>query len=250
MYKLENEEELDKELAELGFEPKEIEVHKRLIKLSYIKANQGPEFTHWSRMAYWTHDEAVALLLNLDPINVDLSVPEKEEAFPLPIEVTLECLKLKNLISRAFEIQELKEKNAPEVYLEWADNKGIKIPEALRQAVPTRQTSVIEGLNKTDLENLLKIKEEEIATLQKRLEELKLLAWEGSNETLDTYSKELAIAVKAHGVISKNWKHGSSIKKQITCWLEKNYPALMNEEKERIAKICNWQKNGGAPSTP
>ena len=86
--------------------------------------------------------------------------------------------------------------------------------------------------------------------LQKRIEVLENLAWTGFDENLDTYSRELAIAVKAHEAISKDWKKGSSIKQQITVWLDKNYPKLGNEEKERIAKICNWQKTGGAPSTP
>lgn len=250
MNTLEDDLELEKELVELGLEEKEIAAYKRVEKLSSIMANKRPDLTYWSKMAYWSHDEAVALLLNKDPDIVNLSILEEEQWPPLPMDVVCDCLKVKKLVFRAFEAQELKERNAPEIFLKWAENRGIEVPDALRQAVSINRNIAANSMTKIDTETLLKTKEEEIAVLQKRIEELKTLAWEGFNEDLDTYSKELAIAVKAHGVISKNWKPGRSIKKQITVWLEKNYPMLMNEEKERIAKICNWQKTGGAPSTP
>ena len=66
---------------------------------------------------------------------------------------------------------------------------------------------------------------------KERIQELESLVWDGFDENQSTHSKELAIAVKAHGAISKSWKKGMSIKQQITLWLEANYPKLMNERK-------------------
>jgi len=100
-----------------------------------------------------------------------------------------------------------------------------------------------------ETENLIKAKNDEIAALQRRIFELESLVWEGFDESLSTHVKELAIAVKVHAAVSKNWKKGMSIKKQISIWLKQNYPKLMSEERERISKICNWQKSGSAPST-
>lgn len=249
MDELESDLEAEKELAEFGLGENEIAAYKRKKEMTAIMVNSQPDLNYWSRMAYWTYDEAVALFLDRNPEIVNLSIP-KEERWTIPIDVVHDYLKVKNVMLRACEVQELEERNTPAIFLEWAENRGIKVPDALRQAVLTNRNSAVNSMTKTEMESLLKAKEEEIAALQKSIEELKILAWEGFNENLDTYSKELAIAVKAHEAISKNWKKGSSIKQQITMWLEENHPKLGKEERQRIAKICNWQKSGGAPSTP
>jgi hypothetical protein len=146
--------------------------------------------------------------------------------------------------------------------------RSLEIPEALRQCVADRKNNVMYDCavnNKLhsdpaekllEMEMLLKTRDQQIntlegqlAVLQKRITELEALTWEGFDQNISTYSKELAIAIEAHRVISKSWKKGSSIKKQIFVWLQEHYPNLSNEEKERIAKICNWQKMGGAPCT-
>jgi len=206
------------------------------------------DLSHWSKMSYWSLEESVALLLGKEPEVVNWDIVQDYLEYPFATKLSLDYSKLRDLVLRAFEKQEIDDPNSPIVFLEWAEGRGIAIPEILRQQVAARK--VVNTEINTGTENLLKIKDEEIATLQKRIEELEALVWEGFDENVSTYSKELAIAVMAHGVVSKNWKKGMSIKKQITIWLEDNYPKLMNEEKERIAKMCNWQKSGGAPSTP
>jgi hypothetical protein len=206
------------------------------------------DFDFWSKMPYWSLEEGIALLLGKDPEFVNWDIVQHHLEWPFATRLSLGYAKFRALILRAFEMQEVGEQNSPVVFLEWAASRGIEIPEDLQQ-----QVTAIESIQSTldaETENLLKTKDDEIASLQKRIEELEGLIWEGFDENVSTYSKELAIAVKAHGAVSKNWKKGLSIKKQITLWLQENYPKLMNEEKERIAKMCNWQKNGGAPSTP
>ena len=101
-------------------------------------------------------------------------------------------------------------------------------------------------MERLEIEELKK----QMETLQKHIIELESLQWSGFDDSQDTYTEELAIAVRAHTAVSQNWQQGSSVKNQITAWLKQNHPKLSNEAKERIAKVCNWQKLGGAPVTP
>ena len=206
------------------------------------------DFNHWSKMPYWSLEESVALLLGQDPEVVNWEIAQHHQEWPFATELSLNYAKLRGLLLRAFEKQEINEHNSPAVFLTWAESRDVEIPEGLIQQVAViknKQASI-----NAELEDKLKIKEEEIAALKKRIEELESLVWPGFDESQSTYSKELEIAVKAYDAVRQSWKKGMSIKQQIMLWLEANYPALMNEEKERIAKICNWQKGGGAPCTP
>lgn len=206
------------------------------------------DLNHWSKMPYWSLEESVALLLGRDPEVVNWDIVQHYQEWPFYTELSINYTKLRNLILRAFKMKEIEEQNAPFAFLQWADSRNVEVPEELRVLV--EDVINIKSQMDAETEYLLQSKDDEIAVLQKRITELESLAWEGFDESLSTHAKELAIAVKAHAAVSKNWKKGMSIKKQITLWLEENYPKLMNEEKERISKICNWQKTGGAPSTP
>lgn len=206
------------------------------------------DFNHWSKMPYWSLEESAALLLGRDPEVVNWNIVQHHQEWPFTTELSINYTKLRNLILRAFKIKEIEEKNPPFAFLQWADSRGIDVPEELRILV--EDVTNIKSQMDAETENLIKVKDDEIAALQKKITELESLAWEGFDESLSTHAKELAIAVKAHTAVSKHWKKGISIKKQISIWLQQNYPKLMNEERERISKICNWQKSGGAPSTP
>ncbi len=206
------------------------------------------DLKHWGSMAYWTLEECVALLLGQDPLYVNWDIAKDYQEWPYTTELSLNYAKLRKLILRAHQAQEITDPIKPQVFLAWAEDRSLEIPSELKEQVET----VISNQSSwnDEMSEILEIKDEEIGTLKERVKELELLVWDGFDENKSTYSRELAIAVKAHTVISRSWKKGSSIKQQITQWLEKRYPKLMNEEKERIAKICNWQKSGGAPSTP
>jgi hypothetical protein len=206
------------------------------------------DLSHWSKMPYWSLEESVALLLGKDPEIVNWDIVQYHLEWPFATDLSLNYEKLRDLVFRAFEKQEIEEKNPPSIFIHWADSRDIEVPKELRKLV--EDVTEIKSKMDTETENLLKAKDDEITVLKNRITELKSLAWDGFDESLSTHAKELAVAVKAHAAISKSWKKGISIKKQISIWLQQNYPKLMNEERERISKICNWQKSGGAPSTP
>lgn len=206
------------------------------------------DFEYWSKMPYWSLEEGVALLLGKEPESIYWDIVQHHQEWPFATELSLNYAKLRDLAMRAFEVQEIAEQNTPSSFIHWADSRFIDVPEELRILV--EDISGIKLQMVAEMEDLLCAKDDEIVTLKKKISELEGLVWDGFDENLDTYAKELAIAVRAHTAISKNWKKGMSIKKQISIWLQQNHPTLMNEERERISKICNWQKSGGAPSTP
>ncbi len=206
------------------------------------------DFAYWSKMPFWSLEEGIALLLGKEPRVVNWDLVQHYQEWPHATELSLNYAKLRDLVLRAHKMKEIEEQNTPFAFLEWADSRGIAIPDPLRSQVEYVQD--IKSKFNNEIEDLLKSKDAEIFALQKKIQELEELVWEGFDETSSTHAKELAIAVKAHSAISKSWKKGMSIKKQISIWLDQNYPKLMNEEQERISKICNWQKSGGAPATP
>lgn len=206
------------------------------------------DFNHWSKMPYWSLEESAALLLGKDPTVVNWDLVQHYQEWPFTTDLSINYTKLRDLIFRAFTAKEIEEQNPPSVFIQWADSRGVEVPEELRILV--EDVTNIKFQMDAETECLLQAKDDEIVSLKKRITELESLTWEGFNENQSTHAKELAIAVRAHAAVSKNWKKGMSIKKQISIWLQQNYPKLMNEERERISKICNWQKSGGAPSTP
>lgn len=231
-------------------EEREESYHERGLRIEKLKlmAYLAPDFKYWSKLSYWTNDEAIALLFSRDPEIITPHILKIERGSPLKIDFLVEYKNLRDLIARGVEVGEIGVRNAPVVFLEWAEKRGLDIPEKLWEPVMLRKRASPEA--QQEMECLLKMKDEELAMLRKQIDELRTVVWEGFDENVSTYSKELAIAVKAHAAVSKNWRKGKSIKQQITVWLENNHPKLGNEERERIAKICNWQKSGGAPSTP
>lgn len=215
------------------------------LPLEDVKKYQA-NFTHWIKRPYWTLDEGVALLVDLNPKYMDWDFMKDYEGpqdNPF-VEFYSDLSDLKDIVLKAQKMGKITDPVSPLTFVEWAVSEDIEIPKALQKQVAIMKN--IKTAVEAETNKLLK----EITALQKKIEVLEALAWHGCNEKESTYSKELAIAVKAHNAISKNWKKGPSIKKQIRVWLEENYPKLMDEEKKRISKLCNWRKKGGAPVTP
>lgn len=71
------------------------------------------------------------------------------------------------------------------------------------------------------------------------------------DETHEYYAPELAIAIRAWQAVTSNPSPNKAAKAQIKGWLEKesHQPRLSQEAKERIATVCNWNKQGGAPQS-
>jgi hypothetical protein len=196
-------------------------------------------------MSYWTLDESVALLLDFEPkyTSWDLIKDHLKGVYANPSAGPY--VSLRNILLRAEETQKITDPISPFTLVEWAESVGIRIPQDLQEQIAIMKN--IKTTTETETDNLLK----EIVELQKKIEVLEASVWQGSDEKESTYSKELAIAIKAHNAVSKSWKKSkSSIKKQLRMWLDENHPELLEEEKIRISKLCNWQKKGGAPVTP
>lgn len=202
------------------------------------------DFTHWIKMPYWTLDEGVALLLDLNPKYTYWDLMKEFLEGPHANPFSGFYSDLRDIVLRAQDVQKITDPVSPLAFLEWAASVGIEIPAGLQE-----QAAIMKNIKTpadTEKDSLL----QEIAILQNKIKVLEALAWQGFDEKESSYCKELAIAVKAYNAVSKNWKKGSSIKKQIRVWLEENHPELVEEEKKRISKLCNWQKSGGAPVTP
>lgn len=142
------------------------------------------DFTHWGKMSYWSLEEAIALLFGQNPEFVNWDIVRDYVEWPYTSELSLDYAKLRVVVLRAFEMQEITEPISPDIFIAWAKGKDIKIPEKLQE-----QITIIKNINNTT-----------------EIEKLETLVWKGFDENESTYSKELAIAVKAHAAVSKNWK--------------------------------------------
>ncbi|HXH54443.1 MAG TPA: hypothetical protein VNK03_01695 [Gammaproteobacteria bacterium] len=200
------------------------------------------DYTHWIKMSYWTLDEGVALLLGLNPKYTSWDL--MKQFLDTPDTVSSDYLDLRDIVLRAQAAQKITDPVLPLIFIEWAASANIEIPADLQE-----QAAIMKNIKMpadAEKDDLLK----ERAMFQNKIKILEASVWQGFDETQSTYSKELAIAVKAHDAVSKNWRKGSSVKQQFWVWLEENYPGLLDSEKTRISVICNWQKEGGAPVTP
>jgi hypothetical protein len=265
---------------ELSIEPEEYEPIESMgtYEELHIIDKAEADFLHWSQRAYWTLDQGIALLLSKDPYEVYWKRIRGYVNFPYSTQVSYDYGKLRMIVVQARNIKEIPHKMSPTAFLEWAERKCLAIPLQLKQQVEKINANMKMGaadphqaeldLMKKKLEEsaaLLKAKDTEIRVLQKEhnilqkhIKELENSQWKGFNKEDPAYSRELDIAVMMYLHISKNWKEGGkSIKQQMLEWLRVQYPedvkgkdALSEGTRERIARICNWQKEGGAPSTP
>lgn len=245
-------------MSSLEGEPTEYEWDNEDEELEVL-SNSKADFVYWSKMPFWTLEEGIVLLLGRDPELAKWKIVQHYVNYSYSTDFCSAFYKLRNLSLRAVERSEIKEPCSPIDFLNWAKGRDIYIPEELwRQVVNNPTVKGMDWAEKlSELNKLLEAKDEKISTLeeqviylQEKINKLEPLVWEGFDERSSTYAEELAIAIKAYQIISKQWKKGSSIKQQIFEWLQKEYPKMSKEKKERIATVCNWQKAGGAPCTP
>lgn len=86
------------------------------------------------------------------------------------------------------------------------------------------------------------------AELQARIAELEASAWEGFDPESETYPSELDMAMQAWRAATTAADSDLRPKEQIKAWLDKTYPdlkELSDEARDRIAKVCNWDRSGG-----
>lgn len=89
--------------------------------------SRKPDYVHWSRLAYWTEYDAVALAAGCDPELVDWT----------------ESNRLLEWVRAAVEQGALPERISPAAFMHWVDRLGdsnVSLPEELRQAIEDHQS--------------------------------------------------------------------------------------------------------------
>lgn len=225
----------------------------------YDRTAANADVAHWSKAAYWTFDEALALAFGKSPAVVTpatLASYSQMPGFPQ------QYAHARDLALRAKSVKLLQDKMAPSSFLAWARRNDIAVPEDLLKAVEARGEVVADWKDRYDhlkdqFDKLAAVAEAgglklqdalaERDTLSQHVDELneKVSAWQ-FDELAENYPEELDVAMQAWWAASKRQRDPSiSVRQQIQSWVEGNYPKLADEAKKRIATICNWEKRGG-----
>ena len=178
----------------------------------FNRPEAGADFSHWACMAYWSAEEAVALILGKGPKRVNLINLDEYSTQASPFIQRFK--NLKELTDRAIDAEVVPKQPTPRQWVEWAKKNNFEIPNEL---------------------------EEELEQL-----ELPSAPTGGEfDEESETYPSELHIAVKAWSVTSRQTGSTDTPKELVRKWVTKWYPKLSTAAVERIAVVCNWEKKGG-----
>ena len=129
-------EELAKEAAE-QLAQAESEEQTRFFNRPYAKA----DFGHWSKAAYWTLDEAVALSFGKAPERVTW------EAIKPLVDVSpfaYQYWRRRDLALRAAASKQLSERTGPGFFLAWAKRTDLAVPSELEAAITARGIQITE----------------------------------------------------------------------------------------------------------
>ena len=129
-------EELAKEAAE-QLAQAESEEQTRFFNRPYAKA----DFGHWSKAAYWTLDEAVALSFGKAPERVTW------EAIKPLVDVSpfaYQYGRRRDLALRAAASKQLSERTGPGFFLAWAKRTDLAVPSELEAAITARGIQIAE----------------------------------------------------------------------------------------------------------
>ncbi len=214
------------------------------------------DFDYWSRLPLWSNEEGIALLLGKDPEVVNWDVIRGYVNDPCySSDLCSEYNQLRKVVVRALKFKEIEAWNTPDFFVAWAVRMCLDIPEELQEAMAARPThlektpSDSDNLISSQAQEIIALKEQ-VKTSQQRILALEASQWPGFDKNKETYAEELAIAFEVYSAVTQDWHKGRSVKQQLMAWLKQQYPKLSKEATERISKICNWQKEGGAPLTP
>ena len=217
------------------------------------------DFDHWSKAAYWSHDEGIALIFGKEPKVVNWG---KLESIVGISKFAYEYGRVRDLAIRSKAVKELPDPAIPGLFLGWARRMELNPPTELLEQVRKRgqpigdfydryeelrdeANSLLEGNEKLAAANkTLQADNEQLAA---RLADLESKTWE-FDEDAETYPRELDIAVQAWVAVSKAGGGSGTPKQRIADWLDKNYPTkeeLSGDARKRIAILANWEKTGG-----
>ncbi|UVC09595.1 hypothetical protein IHQ71_02915 [Rhizobium sp. TH2] len=137
-----------------------------------VRANT--DWDYWSKISYWTAEEAVAISFGKDPRAVTLEKISRYEGnsiFVASFHAQLE------LIKRAVEVGQLNEKNTPPYLLGWAERTGFLMHPMAFDAVKARGLQIADWKTEYDklsafLERLLTERDQTYAEITQSREEL------------------------------------------------------------------------------
>ncbi len=226
------------------------------------------DFNDWIKISLWSLEESIALLLARNPEVVQWNELHEFIANHLggifedeDDRFCSDYLKLRDLVLKGLDNQEIGEFNTPSYFIQWATNKCVEIPEPLQTILTEKGHFFEQWKNDYDSLKLIQtvVKEknaikDQIGFLQQRILEmegvLKHLGWVDGPDDPQTQSEDFEIAAQVMAFMRQHWKDGKSIKQQIELWLDKHYPQKSKASRKRIAQLCNWNKKGGASKTP
>lgn len=227
----------------------------------FNRPQANADFEHWSKAVYWTLDEALALAFGKSPETVTWG---NVQPYVNVSHFARQFARVRDLAIRAKKWNQLFDPVMPGIFLAWARRMEIDLAQDLVKAVEARGIVVADWKDIHDqlrlqfdklLEDRDKIAEvcreliEERNALRARVAQLEqeAAAWQ-FDESSENYPSELDIAMQAWWAVSRNRNSTGTVKQQLLAWLERNYPKLTEEAKERIATVCNWGKRGGRPA--
>lgn len=215
------------------------------------------DFSFWSKASYWTLEEGLALAFGKNPKAVSWSTIRR---YPKAAFVGRYAL-LRELAVRDKDAYHLEERVSPGVFIAWAKQQDVKVPEDLVAAVEARGIPIANlrthynwavaensrmmvefgelrresGILRTELDAA----NARVAKLEEGGE-----AWQFDPDS-DTYPWELDIALITWRTHANRPQPPARPRSAIEAFLRKNYPKLKPAEFHRIATICNWQRAGG-----
>lgn len=99
------------------------------------KSKAGPDFAYWSKKAYWTLDEGIALSFGREPEQTnwrDIQKFTKKNAF------AAKYAKVRDLALRAVAAKHIRKSPVPGAFLVWLGDNEIEYPEELGKQVEAR----------------------------------------------------------------------------------------------------------------
>lgn len=148
-------------------------------KRFFNKPSCNADFSYWAKQAYWSIDEAIALILGKDPRKVTW---DNIKTYLSSSQFVKKFHELRELAKRYVHCKELYNSVFPSIFLAWAKRMQISIPKELNEAVSALGIQISDWKGCYDKKNeqynqlnelytqALKI----ISTKEKVIEELKL----------------------------------------------------------------------------
>lgn len=118
-----------KELMELNSQEHEKERQEAERNLFYNLPEADADFNHWSKMAYWSIEEAIALSFGKNPKMV--SWQALQECYFKNTDFMIKYNEIRDIALRAVKWKQLSDPIEPLSFIQWANKTGISVPDLL-----------------------------------------------------------------------------------------------------------------------